>query len=409
MRDLRMNEKTRALCGKLEAFLDECVYPAEEELRADWQAHELTKFQYPLIESLQKEARTRGLWNCFIRDERWGSGMTYLEYAPIAELTGKSWLTPRAINSAGPNSGNIELLIDYGTSEQQERWLPPLLEGAISSCYAMTEPQVASSDASNIETTIERRGDTLVVNGRKWWASLGGDPDTKLAIVMGVSNPQAGRHNRHSMVLVPMDTPGVEVVRQLSVFNYVDAAAELRFTDVEVPASNLFGQEGMGFAIAQERLAPARIHHAMRMVGMAERCIELMVKRAWERTTFGSPLAQHGSVQEAIARSKIAVDAVRLLVLEAAAEVDEFGARAAMTKISEIKVAAPSMAAEVIDRAIQLHGGAGLSSDYPFAWMYAMARTVRIADGPDEVHLRTIARALLGRGPRSASAAAPSA
>jgi acyl-CoA dehydrogenase len=393
MFDLRPSPRVLDTKAALELFLDEAVYPHEEELRRKGTASpELELFQPPIVKELQNEARRRGLWNCLVRGEPWGTDLGYREAATLAELTGKSWLLPRAINWQGPDHGNIELLIDYGTQEQQERWLPGLLESDYGSCFAMTEPAVASSDASNISTVIERDGDDYVINGRKWWISCGDQDRVRLAIVVGRTDDGAGSHGNHSIVLVPMDTPGVSVARSLSVFNYHSAAGELVFDNVRVPVSNLLGQEGRGFAIAQERLAPARIYHAMRMVGHAERALDLMAERANERTVFGKSIGEHGMAQQQIALSRIEINAVRLLVLDAAAQVDELGARAAMNAISQVKIAAPDMAAKVIDRAIQVHGGAGLSNDFPMAWMYAMARTVRIADGPDEVHLRTIAR-----------------
>ena len=399
MYDLTPTPRALEVAARLDAFLQEVVLPVEAELRARGDDH-LRSFHPPAVKELQEEARGRGLWNCLTRGEPWGNDMGYLEMAPIAEITGRSWLVPRAINWCGPDHGNTELLIDYGTEGQKERWLPGLLDGEIGSCFAMTEPAVASSDASNIQTTIVREGDEFVINGRKWWISAGDQARTEIAIVMGVTGGDKS-HGRHSMVLVPMDTPGVSVERSLSVFSFQEAAGQLLFEDVRVPVSNLVGELGRGFAIAQERLAPARVYHAMRMLGMAERALELAVARANERVVFGKPIGEHGMAQRDIALSRIEIDSIRMLVLSAAAQIDKLGARGAMNAIAQVKVAAPAMALNVIDRAIQMHGGGGLSSDFPMAWMYAMARTVRIADGPDEVHLRSIARHELRRAARS--------
>lgn len=391
--DFRPSARTNELSEALQAFLDEVIYPEEQELRAKGsETPELRQLHPPLIEALQKEARDRGLWNCLVRGKDWGTDMGYLEAAPLAEITGKSWLLPRAINWCGPDHGNIELLIEYGNKEQKAQWLPGLLESEYGSCFAMTEPAVASSDASNIETTIHQDGDEFVINGRKWWISAADEERTKLAIVLGVSEGADDSHGRHSTVLVPMNTPGITVERSLSVMGYGEAGGQMLFENVRVPMANLLGEKGKGFVMAQERLAPVRVYHAMRSVGMAERSMELMLKRANERVVFGSPIGEHGMAQREIALSRIEIDATRLLVLQAAAMVDELGAKGAMTAIAEVKVAAPAMAIRVIDRAIQIHGGGGLSSDFPFGWMHAMSRVIRIADGPDEVHLRSIAR-----------------
>jgi acyl-CoA dehydrogenase len=392
MFDLRPTDRALEIAERMRAFLDEAVFPVEEDIRSRGTSAEITGFHPPLVPQLADEAKARGLWNCLLRGEPWGTNMGYLEMAPIAELTGRSWLVPRAINWCGPDHGNTDLLIGYGNEVQQRTWLPGLLDATVGTCFAMTEPAVASSDASNIETTIVREGDSFVINGRKWWISAGDQPRTQLAVVLGVSNPEAPPHARHSMVLVPMDTTGVTVERSLTVFNFADAAGQLLFDNVRVPVCNLLGREGAGFGIAQERLAPARVYHAMRMVGMAEQALDLMVARAKSRVVFGRPIGDHGMAQKDIALSRIDIDMARLHVLAAAAAIDSAGPRAAMNAIAQVKVAAPAMALRVIDRAIQMHGGAGLSSDFPLAWMYAMARTVRIADGPDEVHLRSIAR-----------------
>jgi acyl-CoA dehydrogenase len=385
---------------RLRAFMDERVFPAESvyaEQRATLRAEGAEHTVPPVVEELKAEARRRGLWNLFLPDV---SGLSVLDYAPLAELTG--WavdLAPEAVNCAAPDTGNMEVLHMFGTPEQKQRWLEPLLAGEIRSAFAMTEPEVASSDATNIATTIARDGDSYVINGRKWWISGAADPRCQIMIVMGKTDPAAPAHRQQSMVLVPMDTPGVEVVRPLPVFGYSDqhGHCEITFTDVRVPASNLVGEEGGGFAIAQARLGPGRIHHCMRAIGIAERALRLMCERASSRVAFGKPLAEQGVVQQQIAESRLEIDQVRLLVLEAAWLIDRVGARGAATQIAEIKVAAPRVALAVLDRAIQVHGGMGVSDDVPLASMWAHMRTLRLADGPDEVHLRSIARRELRR------------
>jgi acyl-CoA dehydrogenase len=385
---------------RLRAFMDERVFPAESvyaEQRATLRAEGAEHTVPPVVEELKAEARRRGLWNLFLPDV---SGLSVLDYAPLAELTG--WavdLAPEAVNCAAPDTGNMEVLHMFGTPEQKQRWLEPLLAGEIRSAFAMTEPEVASSDATNIATTITRDGDSYVINGRKWWISGAADPRCQIMIVMGKTDPAAPAHRQQSMVLVPMDTPGVEVVRPLPVFGYSDqhGHCEITFTDVRVPASNLVGEEGGGFAIAQARLGPGRIHHCMRAIGIAERALRLMCERASSRVAFGKPLAEQGVVQQQIAESRLEIDQVRLLVLEAAWLIDRVGARGAATQIAEIKVAAPRVALAVLDRAIQVHGGMGVSDDVPLASMWAHMRTLRLADGPDEVHLRSIARRELRR------------
>ncbi|MCW2609049.1 MAG: acyl-CoA dehydrogenase protein [Cryptosporangiaceae bacterium] len=385
---------------RLRAFMDERVFPAESvyaEQRAKLRAEGAEHTVPPVVEELKAEARRRGLWNLFLPDV---SGLSVLDYAPLAELTG--WavdLAPEAVNCAAPDTGNMEVLHMFGTPEQKQRWLEPLLAGEIRSAFAMTEPEVASSDATNIATTITRDGDSYVINGRKWWISGAADPRCQIMIVMGKTDPAAPAHRQQSMVLVPMDTPGVEVVRPLPVFGYSDqhGHCEITFTDVRVPASNLVGEEGGGFAIAQARLGPGRIHHCMRAIGIAERALRLMCERASSRVAFGKPLAEQGVVQQQIAESRLEIDQVRLLVLEAAWLIDRVGARGAATQIAEIKVAAPRVALAVLDRAIQVHGGMGVSDDVPLASMWAHMRTLRLADGPDEVHLRSIARRELRR------------
>jgi acyl-CoA dehydrogenase len=385
---------------RLQEFMDSHVFPAEPvyaeqraKLRSQGEEHTVP----PIVEELKAEARRRGLWNLFLPDV---SGLSVLDYAPLAELTGWSPdLAPEAINCAAPDTGNMEVLHMFGTPEQQQRWLEPLLAGEIRSGFAMTEPDVASSDATNIATTITRDGDSYVINGRKWWTSGAADPRCQILILMGKTDPSGPTHRQQSMILVPLDTPGVEIVRALPVFGYSDqhGHCEITFTDVRVPVSNLVGEEGGGFAIAQARLGPGRIHHCMRAIGMAERALRLMCERATSRVAFGKPLAEQGVVQQQIAESRLEIDQARLLVLEAAWLIDKVGAKGAATQIAEIKVTAPRVALNVLDRAIQVHGGMGVSDDVPLAAMWAHLRTLRLADGPDEVHLRTIARRELRR------------
>jgi acyl-CoA dehydrogenase len=393
--DFGLTPRAQDLQERLLRFMDEHVHPAEpvyaeqHAQAADFHA------PIPVMEELKAAAREQGLWNLFLPDEEWGAGLSNQEYAPLAEITGRSALiAPEAINCAAPDTGNMEVLAMFGTPEQQDRWLRPLLDGEIRSAFAMTEPDVASSDATNMALRIEADGDEYVVNGRKWWTTGAMDPRCKIMIVMGVTTPDGPRHGRHAMVLVPRDTPGVEVVRNLTTFGYAEqhGHAEVRFTDVRVPKANLVGQEGGGFAIAQARLGPGRIHHCMRMVGMAERALELMVDRSQARETFGQPLHRHGTVAEWIALSRLEIEQARLLTLKTAWMMDTVGNRAAAREIAGIKVVAARMACDVIDRAIQVWGGAGMSQDTPLGFMYTGARTLRLADGPDEVHLRSIAK-----------------
>ncbi|MBQ0894802.1 acyl-CoA dehydrogenase family protein [Micromonospora sp. U56] len=393
--DFEPSARSAEYLKRLQEFMDDHVYPAEPvyaaqraKLTAAGRRHHLPA----VVEELKAEARRRGLWNLFLPDV---SGLTNLEYAPLAELTGRSIeLAPEAVNCAAPDTGNMEILHMFGTDEQQERWLRPLLDGEIRSAFAMTEPGVASSDATNVRTRIERDGDSYVINGRKWWTTGIADPRCAVMIVMGKTDPSADTHRQQSMILVPVDTPGVEVVRSLPVFGYHDqhGHGEVVFTDVRVPASHLLGEEGGGFALAQARLGPGRIHHCMRAIGLAERALSLMVRRATTRVAFGQELARQGVVQQQIAESRMAIEQARLLTLKAAWMIDRYGAKAARTEIAAIKVIAPRVALEVLDRAIQVHGGAGVSDDFPLAAMYAGARTLRIADGPDEVHVRDVAR-----------------
>jgi acyl-CoA dehydrogenase len=392
--DFSYSARVEELRSELLDFMDHHIYPAEPVFReqvAQGEPHHSP----PVMEELKAEARRRGLWNLFLPDPRWGAGLTNLEYAPLAEITGRSSvIAPEALNCQAPDTGNMEILALFGTPEQQERWLQPLLDGTIRSCFSMTEPEVASSDASNIRSRIRREGDEYVINGHKWWTSGIADPRCRLIIFMGKTDPDAESHRQQTMVLVPVDTPGVTVVRSLSVLGYDEGHGhcEVLYEDVRVPASNLLGEEGGGFAIAQARLGPGRIHHCMRAIGMAERAFELMCQRVRSRVAFGKPLAEQGVIQDWIAESRIEIEQVRLLVLKAAWLMDTVGVRGARVEISAIKVAAPRVACQVIDRAIQAHGAGGMSDDFPLAQMYAWARALRLADGPDEVHKMTIAR-----------------
>jgi acyl-CoA dehydrogenase len=393
--------KTQELREQLLSFMDEHVYPAEATYREQMEASDDPFFHPPIIEELKVEARRRGLWNLFLPDTRFGAGLTNLEYAPLAEIMGRSIvLAPEATNCAAPDTGNMEILAEFGTPEQQRDWLEPLLEGEIRSCFAMTEPEVASSDATNMQGRIERDGDEYVVRGHKWWTSGAASKRCKVAIFMGVTDPDAEPHRRHGMILVPLDSPGVKIVRTLPVFGYDEGHGghcEVIFDDVRVPSENILGEEGAGFAIAQARLGPGRIHHCMRAIGMAERAFDLMCERAHARSPFGKPLARQGVVRNWIAESRIEIEQARLLVLKTAWLMDTAGNKGARIEISAIKVSAPEVACRVIDRAIQIHGGGGVSDDFPLAAMYAGARTLRIADGPDEVHKLSIARRELER------------
>jgi acyl-CoA dehydrogenase len=381
------------------AFVDELVLPAEPELDAQLAATPDEWGVRPIVRDLQREARARGLWNLFLPGER-GAGLSNLQYAPVAEVTGWSpRLAPVAFNCAAPDTGNMEVLNEFGTPAQQEQWLAPLLEARIRSAFCMTEPDVASSDATNIGTRIRRDGHDYVVTGRKWWSTGAMNPDAAIFIVMGKTDPDAARHRQQSMILVPRDTPGVRIVRPLTVFGYDDrdhgGHAEIAFDDVRVPAGNLIAGEGEGFAIAQARLGPGRVHHCMRALGMGERALALMTSRASERHAFGRTLGEQGVVREWIAEARIQLESLRLLVLKTAWLMDTVGNRRAMTEIQAIKIAVPRAVQQIIDRAIQLYGGAGVSSDTPLAELYAGIRSLRIADGPDEVHLASLGRAQL--------------
>jgi acyl-CoA dehydrogenase len=398
--DFAPSERSRDLQGQLNDFMDEWVYPAEARYRQEVEESDNPHHHARVIEELKAEARKRGLWNLFLPYEtEWTDGLSNVEYAPLAEITGRSILGPESLNCSAPDTGNMELLTLFGTDEQKERWLRPLLEGEIRSCFAMTEPDVASSDATNIELRIERDGDDYVLNGRKWWISGASSDRCTVAIVMGKTDPSAPTHRQQSMILVPMDAPGLTNVRSLPVFGYQDneGHCELRFEDVRVPASSLLGEEGGGFAMAQARLGPGRIHHCMRAIGAAERALELMCRRVRSRTAFGKPLSDQGVIQEWIADSRIEIEQVRLLVMKTAWLMDTVGNKGARIEVSAIKVAAPNVALRVVDRAIQAHGGMGVSDDVPLALMYAHLRTLRLADGPDEVHRMSVARRELRR------------
>ena len=396
--DFARSAKAQDHLDRLQAFMDEHVLPAEAPYEAYRRAHGHDDHSVPpVVEELKAEAKRRGLWNLFLPDV---SGLSNLDYASLAEVTGWSiHLAPEAINCAAPDTGNMEVLHMFGTAAQKSQWLHPLMEGEIRSAFAMTEPDVASSDATNIATTIVRDGDDYVINGRKWWITGAADPRCKILIVMGKTDPTESVHRQQSMILVPLDYPGLENLRALPVFGYQDQHGhnELQFTDVRVPASNLIGNEGDGFSIAQARLGPGRIHHCMRAIGVAEFALKLMCERAASRVAFGKPLAQQGVVQQQIAESRIEIEQARLLTLKAAWMIDNVGARGARTEIAAIKVIAPRVALNVLDRAIQIHGGGGVSDDFPLAALWAHMRTLRLADGPDEVHLRTVARQELGR------------
>ncbi|KID30362.1 acyl-CoA dehydrogenase [Prauserella sp. Am3] len=399
--DFGVDSTTEELSGRLLEFMDSHVYPAEPVFHDQLAARTDPWTVPPIVDELKAEARSRGLWNFFLPGPD-GGGLTNLQYAPLAEITGRSpELAPVALNCAAPDTGNMEVLHMFGSPDQKRQWLEPLLEGRIRSAFAMTEPDVASSDARNIRTSIERDGDTYVVNGRKWFISGAMNPNCRIFIVMGKTDPDAEPHRQQSMVLVPRDTPGLHVKRGMQVFGYDDSSAgghaEVVFDNVRVPAENLIGEEGGGFAIAQARLGPGRIHHCMRLLGMAERAVELMCRRAVGRETFGTPLAKQGVVQEWIAEARVTIESLRLLVLKTAWLMDTAGNKGAHTEIQSIKIATPAAVESILDRAIQLHGAGGVSQDFPLAGLWASARTLRLADGPDEVHKRSLARRELKR------------
>jgi acyl-CoA dehydrogenase len=401
--DFEYTPKTRALQDKLQAFMAEHIYPAEARYDEEQAANSAAGNRWkPLqvIEDLKVKARAAGLWNLFLPESEYGAGLLNQEYAPLAEIMGRVPWSSEVFNCSAPDTGNMETIVRYGTAEHKKQWLEPLLDGKIRSAFAMTEPAVASSDATNIESRIERQGDDYIINGRKWWTSGAGDPRCKIFIFMGKTDPAAPKHSQQSMILVPADTPGVKVLRPLHVMGYDDAPhghMEVLFENVRVPASNILLGEGRGFEIAQGRLGPGRIHHCMRLIGLAERSLELMCKRASSRVAFGKTIAQQTVTQERIAEARCMIEQARLLTMKAAWMMDVAGNKTAKLEIAMIKVVAPSMACQVIDWAMQVHGGAGMCQDFPLANFYAHARTLRFADGPDEVHRNAIAKWELGR------------
>jgi acyl-CoA dehydrogenase len=391
--NFEFSEKTKDLELRLRAFMDEHVYPNEQRFQEETERERWKPTR--VIEELKPKARAAGLWNLFLPNDESGAGLTNFEYAPLCEIMGRSPMAPELFNCSAPDTGNMEVLARYGAREQKEKWLKPLLEGEIRSCFAMTEPEVASSDATNIRASIVRDGDEYVVNGRKWWTSGAGDPRCKIAIFMGKTDPSAATHKQQSMILVPLETPGVKIVRLLTVFGYDHAPhghAEVAFENVRVPASNMLLGEGRGFEIAQGRLGPGRIHHCMRCIGVAERALETMCKRVQTRVAFGKTIAEQGTIRADIAASRMEIEQARLLTLRAAYMMDTVGNKEARAEIAMIKVVAPNMALRVLDRAIQAHGGAGVSADTFLAGAWANVRTLRLADGPDEVHVESIAK-----------------
>jgi acyl-CoA dehydrogenase len=393
--DFAYSAKVEDYRARLNAFMDEVVYPNERTYYEQLEAAADRWVSPPVMEDMKAAARNAGLWNLFLPDDERGAGLSNLEYAPLCEIMGRSPIAPEACNCSAPDTGNMEVLARYGTPEQQKQWLEPLLEGKIRSTFAMTEPKVASSDATNIEARIERDGDHYVINGHKWWASGAGDSRCKIFIFMGKTDPSAERHSRQSQILVPVETEGVEVLKMMHVFGYDDAPHghfEVTFENVRVPAENMLLGEGRGFEIAQGRLGPGRIHHCMRLIGVAERALEALCARAKGRVAFGKAVAEQGVVRDIIARSRIEIEQARLLTLKAAFMMDTVGNKEARAEIAMIKVVAPNMALDVIDRAIQVHGGGGVSEDFGLAYAYAHSRTLRLADGPDEVHRAAVAK-----------------
>lgn len=398
--DLTPSNKAREIARRLDQFMRAEVEPVEPEWHRQMAALDDPWQVLPIIDELKTRARAQGLWNLFLPDEELGQGLSVLDYAPLAERMGRSFIGPEIFNCNAPDTGNMEVLYHYGSQTQKSRWLKPLLDGSIRSVFFMTEPDVASSDATNMQATAAIEDDQVVLNGRKWWSTGLGHPNCKVGIFMGLTDPDADRHRRHSMVLVPLDTPGVRIERMLSAMNMLDAPyghGEASFTDVRLPVDHIIAGRGRGFEIAQGRLGPGRIHHCMRLIGLAEQALELACRRALRRTAFGRPLAKLGGNGERIAEARIAIEQSRLLVLKAAWSLDHRGIRQSMSEVSQIKVAVPRMAQEVIDLAIQLHGGAGVSNDFPLAAAWTAARSLRLADGPDEVHRGLIARMELTR------------
>jgi len=402
--DFEFSGKVKDLQKRLQGFMEEFVYPNEQRFHDEIERNRWTPTR--VVEELKPQARAAGLWNLFLPNDDLGAGLTNLEYAPLCEIMGRSYMAPEVFNCSAPDTGNMEVLARYGTPAQKERWLKPLLAGEIRSCFAMTEPAVASSDARNIEASIVRSGDEYVINGRKWWSSGAGDPRCAIAIFMGKTDPSAAPHKQQSMLLVPMDAPGIKIVRMLTVYGYDHAPhghGEITFENVRVPLSNLLLGEGRGFEIAQGRLGPGRIHHCMRCIGVAERALETMCQRVQSRVAFGKPLAEQGTIRADIAKSRIEIDQARLLTLAAAHKMDTAGNKAARAEISMIKVVAPNVALQVLDRAIQAHGAAGVSQDTFLAAAWAHTRTLRLADGPDEVHLEAIAKLELRKFPKQST------
>ncbi|GAC1531130.1 MAG: acyl-CoA dehydrogenase family protein [Thermoleophilaceae bacterium] len=397
--DFELSSRATELQGRLLEFMDDSVYPAEAVWREQVAAGPTPHVHPPIMEQLKAEAQRRGLWNMFLPDNEHGAGLSNCDYAPLAEIMGRTKIASEACNCAAPDTGNMEVLHQFGSDEQKQRWLTPLLDGEIRSAFAMTEPEVASADATNIELRIDREGDEYVLNGRKWWTTNALHPNLRILIVMGKTDVNAATYQQQSMVLVPIDTPGVEILRSLPVFGYHDTEGhgELTFTDARVPAQNIVAGEGMGFLIAQARLGPGRIHHCMRAIGAAERALELMCQRADDRETFGKPVSANANIRDWIAESRIELEMARLLVMKTAWLMDTVGNRNARIEISGIKFAVPEICLRIIDRSIQVHGGAGVSDDFPLAQMYAHLRTLRLADGPDEVHKLSLARQELRR------------
>lgn len=400
MMDFNFSKESLELQDRLKTFFVDNIYPNEDQYEKAIIDSGDPLHIPEILNDLKSKAKKENLWNLFLPDNEYGYGLSNVDYAPLAEITGHNWWAPEVFNCSAPDTGNMEILAEFGTDEQKKEWLEPLLEGEIRSCFAMTEPNVASSDATNIGSSIVSDGENYIINGRKWWTSNAINPNAKICIFMGVTNPDSSPYQRQSQVLVPMDSEGLSIIRPMQVFGYDDGYTghpELLFENVVVPKSNIIGGEGMGFKIAQARLGPGRIHHCMRAIGLAERALEMMCKHGMEKIAFGKPLVQLGGNMDIIANSRIEIDQARLLTLKAAHMMDTVGNKVAASEIAQIKVVAPNVCCDVLDRAIQMHGGAGVSQVYPLAAMYAHMRTLRLADGPDEVHRRAVARQELGK------------